>query len=232
MERFPDAGGDPRAGSIESRWPGASLRCGAVRARQPAPRQPAAPLPIVCPDDRGPRVTWNAQPARLERRAVPRPAISSADKELISELRTPSSDLAGPAREWTRTCDTCGGYSGYSEDTAADNVSSPKPRTCRGYSEDTQKWAGDNQRLLVRAARTNPLHGATRVGGIGSCIGTAESRGAVIELEQGRISRSWQPDATTSRWRPRPNHGLRMFRLVQHEWEETRMHLRTSGPGA
>jgi hypothetical protein len=43
----------------------------------------------------------------------------------------------------------------------------------------------------------------------------------VIELEQGRISRSWQPDATTRRWRPWPNTGLRLFRLVQHEWEET-----------
>jgi len=44
--------------------------------------------------------------------------------------------------EWTRR--GYGGYSGYSEDTAADNVSSPKPRTCRVYSEDTQKRAGDN----------------------------------------------------------------------------------------
>ena len=38
---------------------------------------------------------------------------------------------------------------------------------------------------------------------VGSRIGAAASRGAVIELEQGRISCSWQPDATTSRWRPR-----------------------------
>jgi hypothetical protein len=54
---------------------------------------------------------------------------------------------------------------------------------------------------------------------IGSRIGTTASCGAVIELEQGRISRSWQPDAMTSHWRPWPNPGLRMFRLVQHEWE-------------
>ena len=46
----------------------------------------AAPLPIVCPDDRGPQVTWNARPARLGRRAVPCPAIPSAGNELISEL--------------------------------------------------------------------------------------------------------------------------------------------------
>ncbi len=82
------------------------------------------------------------------------------------------------------------------------------------------------RRLHAPPARTNPLRGATRVGGNTQ---SHRHRGAVIELEQGRISRSWQPDATTSRWRPRPNPGLRMFRLVQHEWEETGMHLRTSG---
>jgi len=38
----------------------------------------------------------------------------------------------------------CGGYSGYSEDTTADNVSSPMPRASGGYSEDTQNGAGDN----------------------------------------------------------------------------------------
>ena len=54
---------------------------------------------------------------------------------------------------------------------------------------------------------------------IGSRIGTAASRGAVTELEQGRISRSWQPSATASRWRPWPNPGFRMYRLVQHEWK-------------
>ena len=61
---------------------------------------------------------------------------------------------------------------------------------------------------------------------IRSRIGTAASRDAVIGLEQGRISRSWQPSATASRWRPWPNPGFRMFRLVQREWEETGMHMR------
>ena len=49
-----------------------------------------------------------------------------------------SAKVAGHADGWTRTSDNCGGYSGYSEDTAADNVSSPRPRSRRGYSEDTQ----------------------------------------------------------------------------------------------
>jgi hypothetical protein len=37
---------------------------------------------------------------------------------------------------------------------------------------------------------------------IRSRIGTAAFRDAVVELEQGPISRSWQPDAMTSRWQP------------------------------
>jgi hypothetical protein len=61
---------------------------------------------------------------------------------------------------------------------------------------------------------------------IRSSIGTAAYRDAVIELEQERISPSWWPDATTSRWKLRPDPGLRMFRLVQREWEESGMHLR------
>jgi hypothetical protein len=42
----------------------------------------------------------------------------------------------------------------------------------------------------------------------------------------GQMSRSWQRDATTSRWRSWPNPRFGMFRLVQHEREETGMHSR------
>jgi len=85
-----------------------ALRCWreARRARQPAPRRlPASrrALPIAGPDDRRPRATWNAQPARLERRAVPCPGNAKRRQELISELGTPSAELAGHAGEWTRT---------------------------------------------------------------------------------------------------------------------------------
>jgi len=71
--------------------------------------------------------------------AEPSPARQhQAPAEPVSKPETHAADLlqdagAGPGR-----------YSGYSEDTAADNVSSPKPRTRRGYSEDTQNGAGDN----------------------------------------------------------------------------------------
>jgi hypothetical protein len=77
----------------------------------------------------------------LSRPARPEPAPTR-------QHQAPTGPISGlgthrPA-SWSRPGKTCGGYSGYSEDTAADNVSSLKPRTCRVYSEDTQKWAGDN----------------------------------------------------------------------------------------
>ena len=76
-------------------------------------------------------------------------------------------------------------------------------------------------RSHTRAARTSPLRGQrVSVGGNTQSHPHRGVRNAVIELEQGRISRSWQPDFTTSRWRPRPDPGLRMFRLVQHERED------------
>ena len=53
--------------------------------------------------------------------------------------------------------DNCGGYSGYSEDTSVDNVSSPRPRSRRGYSEDTQIRAGDNGGSLCGSVKTERL---------------------------------------------------------------------------
>ena len=83
-------------------------------------------------------------------------------------------------------------------------------------------------RLLARAARTNPLRGQTWSALEEIRIASAPQRPAApsSDSSRGRISRSWQPDATTSRWRPWPNPGFRMFRLVQHEWEGTGMHMR------
>src|SRR5206468_1916337 len=71
-------------------------------------------------------------------------AAPGADGELISELGMPSAEPAGQAREVDQARDGCGCYSGYSEDTAIDNVSSPKPKTRGVYSEDTQTRAIDN----------------------------------------------------------------------------------------
>jgi hypothetical protein len=55
----------------------------------------------------------------------------------ISELEVLLAKTAGQADHYS-------GDSGYSGDTAVDNASSPKPRSWRGYSEDTQIRAGDN----------------------------------------------------------------------------------------
>jgi len=40
----------------------------------------------------------------------------------------------------------------HSEDTAVDNVSSPKPRTCGAYREDTQIRTGDNVSFCAEAS--------------------------------------------------------------------------------
>jgi hypothetical protein len=63
------------------------------------------------------------------------PGSTRCRRELISGLRR---HAAGLAQRAAADQETCGVYSGYSEDTAPDNASSPQPRTCRVYSEDTQ----------------------------------------------------------------------------------------------
>ena len=80
-----------------------------------------------------------SRPARPGR---PRPGQHQAPAGADQQARHARSG-SRPAR-WSGPGDTCGGYSGCSQDTTADNVSSPKPTTCRGYSEDTQNGAGDN----------------------------------------------------------------------------------------
>jgi hypothetical protein len=109
---------------------------------------------------------------------------------------------------------------------AASDVAIESPVTSGREHRTSPRPNRPDWRLLARAARTNPLRGQRALEETRSRIGTAASRDAVIGLEQGRISRSSQPDATTSRGRPRPNPEFRMFRVVQHEWEETGMHLR------
>ena len=58
-------------------------------------------------------------------------------RELISELETLSAQVVEQAEGWAQPSETRAGHSGYSNDTAIDNVSPPKPRSRRGYSEDT-----------------------------------------------------------------------------------------------
>lgn len=141
-KRFPAVGGGTRRGTAPSRWPRASVP---ARQRQRTPRRlPSgrSPCPSWRPDDPGATTgTWNARLARLERRAIRCPAAPRRRRGTGQRARDASAELAGQAQGAGQATDTCGCYSGYSEDTTADNVSSPGFRTRRGYSEDTQNGA-------------------------------------------------------------------------------------------
>jgi hypothetical protein len=136
-ERYRVAGGRSGTDGIEplAKTP-APARC--VRTRLPAPLC-LRPAQSLCPSwirtIAATTVIRNAQPPRSPG-TVPCPAAPGADgagqRARDARSRTCPANWSGPGK-------TCGGYSGYGEDTAADNVSSPKPRTCRGYSEDAQK---------------------------------------------------------------------------------------------
>jgi hypothetical protein len=84
-------------------------------------------------DDRHPE--RSAGPLALE---LSLPGSTRRRRELISGL---GRHAAGLAQRAAADQGTCGVYSRYSDDTAADKVSSPKPRTRGGYSEDTQNRA-------------------------------------------------------------------------------------------
>ena len=67
----------------------------------------------------------------------------------------------------------------------------------------------------LRGLPGQPTERAARVGGNTQAHRRRGVRDVAAGLEQGPISRSWSPDAMTSRWRPWPEPGLRVFRLVQ-----------------
>ncbi len=109
------------------------------------PGQPQRPCPSWRPDDPDHEGHQERRLAQLESRAHPLPGSTGrrrgADQLPQSASPDVSAELAGQARERDQVRDICGGYTGYSEDTAIDNVSSPKPRACGGYGEDTQNGA-------------------------------------------------------------------------------------------
>jgi hypothetical protein len=126
--------------SVSSPWPNASA---AARRGRPPPRR--LPASRRAPAHGGSvRSELRSSPGRSARpaRAVPGPAAPSAGRSRPARSRR-SERTSSSEPEWTRN-DTCGRYSGYGEDITVDNVSSPGPRTRRGYSEDTQIRAGDN----------------------------------------------------------------------------------------
>ena len=134
-------------GAVPGRWrvirAQAASSAGQARAPVPSPRRFLASAQSPCPSwvrtIRATTVTRNPQP-RLGR-ACPCRAAARRRRELADEITTPSAESAGPATVADQDMRLCGGYSDYSEDTTADNVSSPMPRASRGYSEDTQNGA-------------------------------------------------------------------------------------------
>jgi hypothetical protein len=108
--------------------------CAAAGGQPTPPGRPQSPCPSWRPEDPDHDGHLERSARRLERRATRCPAAPGTDGELISELGTPQRNSPG-SQEVDQATDTCGGYS---EDTTADNVSSPSLRTRRDYRNDTQ----------------------------------------------------------------------------------------------
>jgi len=115
-EATPGAGGDPGARQYQ-----------AAGATTP-PSWPQSPAHRDARVIQTTTVTWNAQLAQLERRAI-RCWQHQPPRELTGELGTPQRNSPCKPASGTRHGDACGCYSGYSEDTTADNVSSPRLST-------------------------------------------------------------------------------------------------------
>ena len=118
-----------------------TTRCGSTRCRcHTDPSHRHGPYPSWIRKVGTKTITRTLSPAQLERY---RPLFDNTKRlrELISELETLSAEAVEQAEGWATPADNRGRHSSYSEDTAIDNVSSPKPSSRRVYSEDTQKWA-------------------------------------------------------------------------------------------
>jgi hypothetical protein len=118
-----------------------------ARGSTKPPAPPRLPVGRRAPAHRDARtirtttVTWNAQLAQLERRAI-RCWQHQPPRELTGELGTPQRNSPCKPASGTRHGDTCGCYSGYSEDTTADNQRVfAEAQHRRDYSKDTQNGA-------------------------------------------------------------------------------------------
>jgi hypothetical protein len=112
-------------------------RCGSPRCRcHSDPSQLHGPYPSWIRKAGAKTITRTLTSAQAERY---RPLFDNTKRlrELISELQTLSAQVIEQAGGWAQPSDTRAGHTTYGEDTAIDNVSPPKPRTPRGYSDDT-----------------------------------------------------------------------------------------------
>jgi hypothetical protein len=118
-----------------------TTRCGSSRCRcHSDPSHRHGPYPTWIRKVGTKTVTRTLSPAQLERY---RPLFENTRRlrELITELEELSAQVVEQAEGWAAPYRRYGDHTSYSEDTTADNVSSPKPRTPGDYSEDTQKRA-------------------------------------------------------------------------------------------
>jgi hypothetical protein len=116
-------------------------RCGSPRCRcHSDPSQLHGPYPSWIRKSGGKTITRTLTPAQAERY---RPLFGNTKRlrELISELEALSAQAVEQAEGWSPPADTRAGHSGYSENTAPDNVSPPQPKTRRGYSGNAQNRA-------------------------------------------------------------------------------------------
>jgi hypothetical protein len=218
---------------VSSCWPGAS-----VPARWPATAPPGRPH---SPAHRGAGrsgpdgyLKRSARPARA--RSPPLPGSTRRRRGADQRARDALSGTRRASQGVDQARDGCGCYSGYSEDAAIDNVSSPKPRTRGVYREDTQTRAMDNgghagwsQSLCVsdvgpngpRGFRTLPSGTRTRhaLGGEPGCLTRS---GAVRQMTAHLTHHAEKPehlaggrtlgclgcaDLPCRPWRPAARHG-------------------------
>ncbi len=118
-----------------------TTRCGSPRCRcHNDHTQLHGPYPTWIRKTAAKTLTRTLTPAQAERY---RPLFDNTKRlrELISELEALSAQAVEQAEGWTPPSDTRAGHTSYSDDTATDNVSPPKPRPRGDYSEDTQNRA-------------------------------------------------------------------------------------------
>jgi hypothetical protein len=112
-------------------------RCGSPGCRcHSDPGQQHGPYPSWIRKAGARTITRTLTPAQAERY---RPLFDNTRRlrELTSELQTLSAQVIEHAEGWAQPPETRARHAGYSKDTPTDNVSPPKPRTRRSYSEDT-----------------------------------------------------------------------------------------------
>jgi hypothetical protein len=114
-----------------------TTRCGSPRCKcRSDPGHMHGPYPSWIRKAGARTITRTLSAAQAERY---RPLFENTKRlrELITELETLSAEVVEQAEGWTGPQGSRARHSSYSQDTAIDNVSSPKPGAYGDYSKDT-----------------------------------------------------------------------------------------------